>query len=135
MHDNQLAIAERLRRRYPPARIHPPVWIALAAVLLAALVGWVVWAGLDFSRPVVAAQLASFSASSDTKMTVTLTVDRTDPSVPVTCRVVAQSSDNQPVGEQQVTVGPSQAKVVDTTIELVTLRRAATAFVRDCAPS
>ncbi len=135
MHDDDAAVAERLRRRYPAPLIRRPVWIGLAVVLLAAGIGWVVWAGLHFSRPVVAAQIAGFDVTSDTRMSVTLTVDRTDPSIPVVCRVVAQSSDHAPVAEQQVAVGPSTAKVVNTTIDLTTLRRAATAVVRECAAS
>ena len=57
---------------------------------------------------------------------------RPDPSIPASCRVLAQSTDFQPVGEQQIAVEASEYKVVDIPIELTTLRRATSASVRSC---
>ena len=45
----------------------------------------------------------------------------------MTCRVIAQAADFQPVAEEDVAVEASTATVVDKPVTLVTLRRAATA--------
>ena len=65
-------------------------------------------------------------------VTVDLTVQRSDPSVVATCRVIAQATDFQPVAEQQVPVPVSSAELVDVTLELTTLRRATSASVSGC---
>ena len=66
---------------------------------------------------------------------MTLTVDRRDPAQPVSCRVLAQDQDFAPVGEQRVEVPGAEARVVNTEVRLVTLRRALTAVVEDCLVS
>jgi len=124
--------AERLRRRYPPPRLPRPVLVGL--VVLAAGVGlaWLIWAALAHATPAVSAQVSSFDITSDTSITVTMTVQRSDTSVPATCRVIAQSTDFQPVAEQEVAVQPSTVKLADIKLELTTLRRATSASVSGC---
>ena len=67
-------------------------------------------------------------------MRVTMTVQRPNPSIVATCRVLAQSTDFQPVAEQEVEVPASAAELVDLTVELTTLRRATSASVSGCQP-
>jgi len=105
--------------------------LAIGAAVAVAL-GWLIWAALFHSRPAVAAQVSAFTVVSDTAIDVTLTVDRRDPAQPVTCRVLAQASDFSPVGEQQVVVAGTTARVVNQKLTLVTLRRAVTATVEGC---
>jgi hypothetical protein len=109
-----------------------PLLLVLIGVGTAVALGWLIWAALFHSQPAVTAQVAAYSVVSDTSIEVTLTVDRRDPTQPVTCRVLAQAADLSPVGEQQVAVGPTAARVVDQKLTLVTLRRAATATVEGC---
>jgi hypothetical protein len=123
---------ERLRRRYPRSRVPRPLLIVAIAIGVAVAMGWLVWAALYHSRPVVAAQISAFTVVSDTAIDVTLTVDRRDPAVPVTCRVLAQAADHSAVGEQQVIVAATAARVVNQKLTLVTLRRAVTATVDGC---
>ena len=125
-------VAERLRRRYPRSRMPRPLLIALVGVGVTIAVCWLVWAALFHSRPPVAAQVAAYTVLSDTSISVTLTVERRDPSQPVTCRLLAQAADFQPVAEEEIAVEASTAKVVDVPITLVTLRRAATAVTKGC---
>jgi hypothetical protein len=126
-------VAERLRRRYPPNRVPRPVLLAVLAVAVAGAVAWVIWAATAFSTPPVAARVAAYTVTSNTSIDVVLTVDRRNPAQSATCRVVAQSPDFQPVAEQRVAIAPSQARVVDVSITLTTLRRATTATVSGCA--
>ena len=125
-------VAERLRRRYPRSWVPRPVVIALVAVLSGLALWWLVATALHHARPVVAARVSAYTVRSDTRMAVTMTVDRLDPSVAVTCRLVAQAQDYQIVGERAVPVPSSTARLVNVSIELVTLRRATTAVVKGC---
>jgi hypothetical protein len=127
--------AARLARRYPPPRVSRRVVVALVAVGTAIALAWLVWVALLHAEPVASAQVPYYKVTSDTSIDVTITVQRPDPSVPVTCRVLAQSTDFQPVAELQVEVPASTVELVDTTVTLTTLRRATSASVSGCSPS
>ena len=127
--------AERLRRRYPKSRMPRPLLLGLISVGVVLGMTWLVWTALEHSRPAVAAHVQAFSIDSDTAVSVTITVERRDPSVPATCRVLAQAVDFQPVGEQQVTIGASADPLVDVSLVLTTLRRATAVVVKGCSVS
>jgi hypothetical protein len=96
---------------------------------------WLVWTALLHSRPAVAAHVQAFRIDSDTAVSVTITVERRDPSVPASCRVLAQAVDFQPVGEQQVPIAASADPLVDVNFVLTTLRRATAVVVKGCTAS
>jgi len=123
-----------LRRRYPRSRVPRAVLIALIGVGAALALWWLVGTALHHARPTAAAQVSAFDVRSDTKIAVTMTVDRLDPSIPVTCRLVAQAQDFQIVGEQAVHVPGGAVRLVNVKLELVTLRRATTAVAKGCTP-
>jgi Domain of unknown function (DUF4307) len=124
--------AERLRRRYPKPRVSHPLLVGLISVGVALALTWLVWTALLHSRPVVAAEVVTFRIDSDTSVAATISVERRDPSLPVTCRVLAQAADFQPVGEQLVPVAASSDNVVNASVALTTLRRATAVVVRGC---
>jgi hypothetical protein len=126
-------VAERLRRRYPRPRLPRPVLVALVALLVAVAGWWLVTTAWQRARPPISAEVSAFQVETDTKINVTLTVERPDPSLPVTCRVVAQANDAGIVGEQAVTVPAAAARQVELSVTLITLRRAVTAEVRGCS--
>ena len=126
-------MAERLRRRYPRPRLPRPVLIALVALLVAVAGWWLVTTAWQRARPPVSAEVSTIQVETDTKITVTLTVERPDPSLPVTCRVVAQANDAGIVGEQAVTVPAAAASRMELSVTLITLRRAVSAEVRGCS--
>ena len=94
--------------------------------------GWLVRAALLHAEPAVSGQVAGFTVVSDTRITLTMTVQRRDPSEAATCRLLAQSTDFQPVAEQAVRVEPSAYAVANVDVTLTTLRRATTVSVRSC---
>ncbi len=94
--------------------------------------GWLVWAALGHSTPDVSGQVSAFEIVSDTRVELTLTVQRANPSVPAICRVIAQSTDFQPVAEREVEVPASAVALADLQVELTTLRRATSASVSGC---
>ena len=124
--------AERLSRRYPKSRMPRPLLVGLISVGVVLAMTWLVWTALLHSRPAVAAHVQAFRIDSDTAVSVTITVERRDPSVPATCRVLAQAVDFQPVGEQQVPVAAASDRVVEVTAALTTLRKATAVVVRGC---
>jgi hypothetical protein len=126
-------VAERLRRRYPRSRLPRPVLVALVALLVAVAGWWLVTTAWQRARPPVSAEVSTIQVETDTKITVTLTVERPDPSLPVTCRVVAQANDAGIVGEQAVTVPAAAASRMELSVTLITLRRAVSAEVRGCS--
>jgi hypothetical protein len=109
-----------------------PVLVGLVALGSAVGLAWLVWAALSHATPAVSAQVSAFDITSDTSIMVTMTVQRSDPSVAATCRVIAQSTDFQPVAEREVAVEPSDVKLADIKFELTTLRRATSASVSGC---
>ena len=129
------AAAARLARRYPPPRVSRPVMVGLVAAGTAVGLGWLVWAALAYATPAVSAQVSAFEIISDTRIRVTMTVQRPNPSVAATCRVIAQSTDFQPVAEQEVEIPASAVELVDLNVELTTLRRATSASVTGCQAS
>jgi Domain of unknown function (DUF4307) len=125
--------AERLRRRYPKPRVPRPLLVGLIGAAVVVGLTWLVWTALRYAQPTAAAQVQAFQITSDTSVAVTISVQRPDPSVPVTCRVLAQAADFQPVGEQQVSVAPSTRQLVDVSLVLTTLRRATAVVIKGCA--
>lgn len=124
--------AERLRRRYPPPRTPRPVLIGLVAAVAALGMTWLIWAALSNANPTVSGQVLSYEVTSDTSIDITITVQRSDPSVPATCRVIAQSPDFQPVAEQEVPIEASTIELANLDLTLTTLRRATSASVSGC---
>ena len=112
-----------------------PLLLGLIGVGVVIAMTWLVWTALLHSRPAVAAHIQAFRIDSDTSVFVTLTVERRDPSVPATCRVLSQAADFQPVGEQQVPIATSRDRIVDVNFVLTTLRRATTVVVKGCTVS
>ena len=127
------AAADRLARRYPPPLVPRRAKSVLVAVATAVALTWLVWAALLNATPAVSGDVAGFRVVSDTRIEVLMTVQREDPSVPATCRLLAQSTDFQPVAERSVPVEASPYEVVDVRVTLTTLRRATSATVRGCA--
>lgn len=125
--------AERLRRRYPSSRVPRPLRFLGVGVLAAVFLGWVFWTASVHASPAVSGQVLSFRVLSDREISVTLSVDRPDPSRSVTCHIVAQASDFSQVGSvDALEVGPRPERVVDVTTTIKTLRRATSASVNRC---
>jgi hypothetical protein len=109
-----------------------PLLVGLIGAGAVLALTWLVWTALLHSRPAVAAQIVSFRIDSDTSVSATISVERRDPSLPASCRVLAQADDYQAVGEQQVPIAASTNRVLEANITFTTLRRATTVVVKGC---
>src|SRR4029453_15342856 len=78
--------------------VPPPLRVGLISVGVVLSLTWLVWTALLHSRPVVAAEVVMLRIDSNTSVSATIAVDRRDPSVPVTCRGLAQAAVCGPFG-------------------------------------
>ena len=124
--------AERLRLRYPHARVPRPVALVVIGLVAAVGLGWLIWAAYVYATPQVDAQVATYVVRGDRSVAATVTVQRRDPSIPATCRIIAQAVDFQTVGEVELKVPAGQNRQTNVDLDIVTLRRATTAVAKGC---
>jgi predicted negative regulator of RcsB-dependent stress response len=119
--------------RYPARRRSTKMLvIVLAAILIVGGLGWLGWAAWQHSHPAVSGRISRWKVQSDQKVRFTLTVDRRDAHQPATCRVIAQASSYENVGELNVAVPPTKADVVDIEKTMRTLHRATSVSLDQC---
>jgi hypothetical protein len=87
-----------------PAR-HKGV-VALAVVVVAAALSWLVWAMLEQGRPEAQSALVGFEADGPHAAVATFDVVRSSAEVEASCLLRAFSADHAIVGEANVVVGP-----------------------------
>jgi hypothetical protein len=80
--------------------------VAVAVVIVAAGLSWLVWAMLEHGRPEAQSALVGFEATDAHTTVATFTVVRSDADIEASCLVRAFAGDHAIVGEANVTVGP-----------------------------
>ena len=80
--------------------------VALAVVVVAAALSWLVWAMLEHGRPDAQSALVGFEADGSHAAVATFDVVRSSSDVEASCLLRAFSADHAIVGEANVTVGP-----------------------------
>jgi len=125
--------AERLRLRYPKSRLPRPVLGAASGLLALVFLAWVIWTASAHASPAVSGTVSSYHVTSDSEVSMTVTVQRPDPGKPAVCRVIAQAADFQLVGAADLYVPSRSEEVVNVTVQLKTLRRATSASVKSCS--
>lgn len=118
------------RQRYPGR--HRPLWIPLAIVVAIVGIGWLAWAGWYGATRTVTARVDAFTVLSDTRIEVTVTVDRPSGDAAATCQLFAQAVTYERVAELPITVEAAGTKLTTRTYTLNTIRRATTADVEGC---
>lgn len=128
--------AERIRlklaARYPPPRFPRRALIGIVAVLAAVLLSWTLWTAWLHAEPDVSGQVPSFTFPSDHVAELTLTVQRRDPSIPATCRVIVQSTNHATVGQKDISVSGNGIKLANVTDTIRTLQRGTSVSVTEC---
>lgn len=105
--------------------------IAVAAVLAAAGLTWLIWVAVVNSSPPVTSRLLSFEVASPTVVKARIQVDRTS-DIEASCRLQAKSADFAIVGETTLTVQSDapRKQVLEATI--TTQRPATAVFLVGC---
>lgn len=124
--------AARIRARYPRSRMNGPLGWVLVAALVAAVVGWTIWAGVHGATKKVESQVRSFHAVTDTLVEVTLDVQRSDPARGASCDVIAAGTNGIAVGENTATVAPGGQRMSTATVQIRTTGRALSARPGAC---
>lgn len=125
----------RIAARYPKRRRSTPLIVGVAALLTVLGLVWMVWAGLDYANPKLAAMVESFEIASDDEVTATLRVQRDTPEVAGTCLIIAQAVSYQRVGELTIEVPPSTEALTEQKISIKTVQRATSVSVASCTAS
>ena len=83
--------------------------LVLVGIGVALALSWLVVTAWQRARPPAVAEIKAFHVVSDTKIEITLSVERPNPSVIATCRLIAQAQDLGLVGEQAVSSAPERS--------------------------
>lgn len=89
-------------------------WVAVALLTAVVGVGWITWAGLHHSNPVIRTQLISFVVDNDREVSVRYSVDRHSTSTTTVCTLIARDYDKNIVGQldQEITAGLAKVELV-----------------------
>lgn len=116
-------------QRYPERRRR--LWIPLAIVLAVLGVAWLAWAG-SYGAGAVTARVDAFRVLSDTRMEVTVTIDRPGVDQAAVCQLFAQAVTYERVAELPIRVEAGGTRLTTRTYTLNTIRRATAADVEKC---
>ena len=123
--------SERIARRYPGRRGRR-WWIPLAIALAVILGSWLLWSGWYGANPAVTGRIAAFDVVSDTRIDVTVTVQRTDPGRPARCELTAKAVTYDTVGQLPFDVAPGTDELTTQVVSIRTFKRATTAELVSC---
>ena len=112
----------------------PMRWKGLALALLIAGGGWLIWAGLHYSRPAITPTLVSFSIASDRAVNLRYSIDRRDANSVIICTLVAHDFAKNVVGQIDDSFPAGAAHVEKTTL-IPTRSAAVNGSISRCRPS
>lgn len=121
--------------RYPAARRGRLVLIIAGVVLGAVLLTWTLWTAWAQANPPVAGRIKAWTVVDDATVSVTLTVDRRDPSTRAECFVFAQAESYERVGELPVVVDAGTQRVTDVPVRIKTYKKATSVTLSYCRPA
>jgi Domain of unknown function (DUF4307) len=119
------------RQRVSPSRRRA---VVIALTVLALGLGMAV-AVLGYQRlgsSEIAGKLAGYRLIDDETVDVTITVTRSNPSLPVACIVRARSKDGSETGRREILVGPSDEETIQVTVPVKTSRPPVVGDVYGC---
>ena len=124
---------QSLSDRYgaPPA-YRRVVTVTLLCLLVAASLGWLLWAALGQASVRSRASVRSYDVVSPHEVKVRFAVHRLDDAALV-CLISAQAADHSIVGEKSVRVPPGAEGVITVAASVTTDRQATTAVVSGCS--
>ena len=91
-------------------------------------------AGARFANPELRTDLVAFTIDSENQTSIRFLVVRKDPTVELTCRIIARDFSTAIVGDRYVDVGASDRKSLEVTERIPTRSKAVNAGLVRCLP-
>jgi len=109
----------------------PTRWPAIALLVGAVGIGWLMWSALYHSNPSLRSQLVSFTITDDRAASVRYFIEREDSNQVVVCTLIARDFDKNIVGQidQEIPAGKSKVELVT---DVPTRSEAVNADVSSC---
>jgi hypothetical protein len=121
---------ELLAQRY--GRKSSNTWRYIAALLLLTALPWLIWSAWHHSNPQIRVTLISFQNEQDNSIDITYLIQRRDPSLALTCTLIARDFDKNVVGEIEVAIPTSSQGLLKRSDTIPTRLRAVNASVLNC---
>jgi hypothetical protein len=121
---------ELLAQRY--GRKSSNTWRYIAALLLLTALPWLIWSAWHHSNPQIRVTLISFQNEQDNSIDITYLIQRRDPSLALTCTLIARDFDKNVVGEIEVAIPTSSQGLLKRSDTIPTRLRAVNASVLKC---
>jgi hypothetical protein len=121
---------ELLAQRY--GRKSSNTWRYIAALLLLTALPWLIWSAWHHSNPEIRVTLISFQNEQDNSIDITYLIQRRDPSLALTCTLIARDFDKNVVGEIEVAIPTSSQGLLKRSDTIPTRLRAVNASVLNC---
>jgi hypothetical protein len=121
---------ELLAQRY--GRKSSNTWRYIAALLLLTALPWLIWSAWHHSNPQIRVTLISFQNEQDNSIDITYLIQRRDPSLALTCTLIARDFDKNVVGEIEVAIPTSSQSSLTRNDKIPTRLRAVNASVLNC---
>lgn len=127
--------------RGPSARYgRPPMPAATRRRIVKILAGLTILLGLGvsamgyqrFERAPVEGKGGAYEVIDDNTVSVTISVTRRDPAIPVACVVRAKAIDSDETGRREILIGPSTERTVQVTTTVKTYKRSFSGDVFGC---
>lgn len=106
-----------------PAATRRRIVFALGAVTILLGLGVAIGGYQRFEEVAVDGEMVAYEVLDEQTASVTITVTRKDPAVPVVCIVRARSRDGSETGRREILVGPSTERTVQVTATVKTYKR------------
>ena len=129
---SNLTPAERalMEERYGKKRKN--TWIIPAAITLVIFLPWLMWSAWHHSNPEIRYTLVSFQNEKSESIDITYLIERRDPSIPLTCTLVARDIDKNVVGEIEDPIPALSNRQFTKTTRIPTRITPVNAAVLDC---
>jgi hypothetical protein len=121
---------ELLAQRY--GRKSSNTWRYIAALLLLTALPWLIWSAWHHSNPQIRVTLISFQNEQDNSIDITYLIQRRDPSLALTCTLIARDFDKNVVGEIEVAIPTSSQSSLTRNDKIPTRLKAVNASVLNC---
>lgn len=110
-------------------------WTIPATIVTLIFIPWLMWSAWHHSNPEIRTTLVSFQNEKQDSIDITFLIERRNPSLALTCTLVARDIDKNVVGEIEDQIPPAQIRQITRTTSIPTRIAPVNAAVLDCRAS